>query len=155
MSGPTNSGNGALDYAGTGTITGGVLIAAGSTGMAQNFGSDSTQGSILYNFSSEQSGGTSVTLTDGNGNVLASFTPEKQFQSVVVSAPGVVSGGTYTLTVGGESVTIEMTGTTYSNASSGMNGGAGVGPGGGTAPGNRTAPGGGTLDGTSSATTAA
>jgi hypothetical protein len=63
-----------------------------------------------------------------------------------------VSGGTYTLTVGGESVTIEMTGTTYSNASSGMNGGAGVGPGGGTAPGNRTAPGGGTLDGTSSAT---
>ncbi|HPD88868.1 MAG TPA: carbohydrate-binding domain-containing protein [Oscillospiraceae bacterium] len=155
VSGPTNSGNGALDYAGTGTITGGVLIAAGSTGMAQNFGSDSTQGSILYNFSSEQSGGTSVTLTDGDGNVLASFTPEKQFQSVVVSAPGVVSGGTYTLTVGGESVTIEMTGTTYSNASSGMNGGAGVGPGGGTAPGNRTAPGGGTLDGTSSATTAA
>jgi len=155
VSGPTDSGNGALDYAGTGTITGGVLIAAGSTGMAQNFGSDSTQGSILYNFSSEQSGGTSVTLTDSSGNVLASFTPEKQFQSVVVSAPGIVSGGTYTLTVGGESVTIEMTDTIYSNASSSMNGGMGGGPGGGTTPGNKTAPGGGTLDGTSSATSTA
>ncbi len=140
VSGPTNSGNGALDYAGTGTITGGVLIAAGSTGMAQNFGSDSTQGTILYNFASEQSAGTSVTLTAGDGNVLASFTPAKQFQSVVVSAPGIVSGGTYTLTAGSESVTIEMTGTTYSNASSGMGGGFGGGaaPGSGGTPGENT-----------------
>ncbi len=156
VSGPTNSGNGALDYAGTGTITGGVLIAAGSTGMAQNFGSGSTQGSLLYNFTSEQSAGTAVTLADGDGNVLASFTPEKQFQSVVVSAPGIVSGGTYTLTVGSESVTIEMTDTIYSNASSGMGGGASGGPGGGgMTPGNQTAPGGETLDGTSSAMPAA
>ena len=36
------NGNGALDYDGTAAITGGTVIAAGSSGMAQNFGSSST-----------------------------------------------------------------------------------------------------------------
>lgn len=47
VSGPTSDGDGALDYAGTGTITGGALIAAGSTGMAQNKDEASTQPSML------------------------------------------------------------------------------------------------------------
>jgi len=140
---PTASDNGALDYGGTGTITGGVLIAAGSTGMAENFGSDSTQGSILYNLSSAQDAGTSITLTDSAGNVLVSYTPAKQFQSVVVSAPGVKSGSTYTLAVGSQNTTIEMTGIIYGSGSSGMGGNsAGVGkmPGnGGSLPSNNGA----------------
>ena len=37
VSGPTNNGNGAIDYENSGTITGGTVIAAGSSGMAQNF----------------------------------------------------------------------------------------------------------------------
>lgn len=32
----------ALDYDGAATVTGGTIVAAGYSGMAQNFGSDST-----------------------------------------------------------------------------------------------------------------
>lgn len=37
VSGPTNGGNGALDYGSTATIVGGTVIALGSVGMAENF----------------------------------------------------------------------------------------------------------------------
>ncbi len=36
--GPTSGDNGAVDYDGEATITGGIFVAAGSTQMAQNFG---------------------------------------------------------------------------------------------------------------------
>ncbi len=134
VSGPTDSGNGALDYNGSGVVTGGVIVAAGSAGMAENFDSDSTQGSILVNLSSVQPAGTTVTLTDSSGNVLASYTPVKQFQSVVVSAPGVADGGTYTLTVGSSSQTITMSSVIYGSGS-GMGGGMMGGSMGGGSPG--------------------
>lgn len=44
VSGPTSDGDSALDYDGAATITGGTIVASGYSGMAQNFGSDSTQG---------------------------------------------------------------------------------------------------------------
>ncbi|MGN1097119.1 MAG: carbohydrate-binding domain-containing protein, partial [Christensenellales bacterium] len=52
VEGPTNNGNGAFDYDGTATISGGVFVAIGSSGMAMNF-SSATQGSILLNISSQ------------------------------------------------------------------------------------------------------
>ncbi|MBQ7736489.1 MAG: carbohydrate-binding domain-containing protein [Oscillospiraceae bacterium] len=122
VDGPTNSANGAIDYNGAGVITGGVVVATGASGMAAGFGSDSTQGSIFYNLSSAQSG--TVTLKDESGSVLVSFTPTKSYQSVVVSAPGMTSGGTYTLTAGSFSETITLNGTVWSNGG-GMMGGMG------------------------------
>ena len=41
VNGPTNDGNGALDYDGTATISGGTFVAVGSSGMVQ--GSQITQ----------------------------------------------------------------------------------------------------------------
>ncbi|MCI2058056.1 MAG: carbohydrate-binding domain-containing protein [Oscillibacter sp.] len=120
VSGPTNSGNGALDYGSSASISGGILIAAGAVGMAQNFGSDSSQGSILCTLSSVQAAGTAVTLTDADGTVLASYAPAKEYQSVVISAPGVKAGGTYTLTAGSETQTIKMTDTIYGAGDQGM-----------------------------------
>ena len=128
VSGPTNSGNGAIDYENSGVITGGVLIAAGASGMAQNFGSSSTQGSILLTSQTAVSGGTEITLKDSKGNVIASFTPEKNFNSVVVSAPEIKQGGTYTLTAGSWSETVKMTSLVYG-------GGGQFGPGGQGGPG--------------------
>ena len=113
ISGPTSDGDGALDYAGTGTITGGTLIAAGSSGMAQSLSSD-TQGVMLLRLSPAQSGGAAVRVTDGSGAVLASFTPEKTYSSVVISAPGMESGGTYTVECGGEMRSVTLEGFTYS-----------------------------------------
>jgi hypothetical protein len=100
VSGPTNSGNGALD-ASQATISGGVLIAAGSSGMAVGFDTNSDQCSLMYTYQSTQSAGTLITLTDASGNVVVSFAPQKSYQNVVISSPEMVSGSTYTLYSGG------------------------------------------------------
>ncbi len=106
VSGSTGDGDSAIDCDGDAVITGGVVVAAGSSGMAQNFGTSSTQGSILVTFSTGST--EQVTLTDSDGTVLASYTPAKRYTCVVVSAPGVVQGGTYTVTAGSQSQTITM-----------------------------------------------
>ena len=127
VSGPTNAGNGAVDYEMEGVITGGTVIATGAAGMAQNFGQSSTQGTMLLSVSG--SAGEPITVTDENGTVLASYTAEKAFQTAVISAPGIAAGGTYTVTVGGEARTVQMTSTVYSEGGMGGMGGPG-GPGG-------------------------
>lgn len=120
INGPTSGGDGALDYQTSATITGGTVIAAGSSGMAENFGSNSTQGTILYNFSSSVSG--EVTLKDSDGNVIASYTPTKEYQSVVISSPEITNSGTYTISAGNESEEITMSGYVYGSGN-GMGGG--------------------------------
>ncbi len=125
VDGPTNSGNGALDYNGTATITGGTVIAIGASGMAENFGSTSTQGCILYNTSS-YTAGTQIELLDSDRNVLCSHTAAKSFNSLVVSSPSIVQGETYTLNIGINSAEITMTSLTYGSGS-GMGGFGGFG----------------------------
>ena len=78
VSGPTNDGNSALDYNGTGTVTGGIFIAAGSSGMAENFGDSSTQGVMMVTVDS-QAAGSAVSLSDSSGNELVSWTPDKEY----------------------------------------------------------------------------
>lgn len=107
VSGPTNGGNGALDYASDAVITGGIFIAAGSSQMAQNFGSASTQGAMMVSVGSQQAGST-VELTDSTGQPLLSWTAEKAFESVVISCPEIVQGAAYTLTVGDFATQISM-----------------------------------------------
>lgn len=132
--GPTNDGNGSLDYENNAVITGGTVIMAGSSGMAMNFGSQSTQGSILAS-TGNASAGTAVKLTDSSGNVIAEFTPTVSFRTVVISTPDITSDGTYTLTVGDSTQEITMSGYIYG---SGMGGGFGGGnrPGGNDQGGN-------------------
>lgn len=135
VTGPSDNGNGALDYNGDAQITGGTIVAVGMSGMAQNFGSSSTQGSILSNTATTTSG--EVILKDSNGNVLVSFTPTREYNSVVVSTPDVKKGSTYTLTTGDSSTTIEMSDIIYgeSTQSGAPNDGGQGGPnGGGQAP---------------------
>lgn len=124
VSGPTDNGNAALDYDGSGTITGGLVIAAGSGGMAQNFGSSSTQGSILLTYSAYSD--SEITLTDSEGSVLAKYTPEKSYNCVLVSCPALIQGGTYTVNAGGKTDTITLDTLIYGN-SFGMGGFGGMG----------------------------
>ena len=90
VSGPTDNGNGALDYDGGAKVNGGVLVAAGSVGMAMGFGTESTQYSFLCSLPATVEGGTELTVSDADGNILVRYTPAKAYQSVVVSAPGLV-----------------------------------------------------------------
>ena len=141
VSGPTDGGNGALDYNGTADVSGGTVLVAGSTGMAQGFSDTSTQYSLLYNLTSVCAAGTKVTLTDADGNVVASYTPDKEYQSVVISTPDLKSGATYTLTCGSQTADIQLTSVVTSNGNTGMGQGMGNrpqkgGPGGTGGPGS-------------------
>lgn len=134
--GPTSGGDGSLDYENNAVITGGTVIMAGSSGMAMNFGSESTQGSILAS-TGNASAGTTVKLTDSSGNVIAEFTPTVSFQTVVISTPDITSDGTYTLTVGDSTQEITMSGYIYGSGMGGGMGGQPGGMGGGFGGGNR------------------
>lgn len=117
VSGPTSDGDSALDYDGSATVTGGTVVAAGYSGMAQNFGTDSTQGSILLTCRSTST--ETIRVTDASGNVLAEFAPAKAYTCVVVSTPALTQGGTYTITMGGESTDVTLESLIYGSGSMG------------------------------------
>lgn len=131
VAGPSNGGNGALDYGIDAVVSGGIIVAAGQSNMAQNFGNDSTQGSILVNTQKQNAAGSDITLLDSEGNMLVAWTMEKSYNSVVVSCPEVTDGKSYTLITGDASTEITMDGLIYGV---GFSFGA---PGGFGAPGNR------------------
>ncbi len=131
ISGPTNNGNGALDYQGEATVTGGIFVAAGSSGMAQNFGPSSTQGAMLVSVRSYSENGT-IILTDSSGKNLISWTADKTFDCVVISCPEISKGKTYTVSVGESSQKVTMSELIYGQG--GMGGGPGPGMGGGKRP---------------------
>ena len=110
VTGPANLGNGALDYNGVFEISGGVLVAAGPSGMAQSVSDSSSQAAVYVQYSSSQPAGTRLTLTDAQGNVVATYAPGRQYDSVVISAPGIEVGGTYRLYTGGELAGDALTG---------------------------------------------
>lgn len=105
----------AIDYEYTAEISGGIIAATGYSQMAQNFGSDSTQGAILVNMESVCKSGSEVELTDSKGNELISFTAKKSFNSVLVSCPDITKGESYVLKAGSESFEVTMEDITYSN----------------------------------------
>ena len=109
----SDDGNGALDYNGTATITGGTLVAAGMSGMEQNFGSDSTQGTLMMNLTDNQSG--KITLEDANGNTLVSYTPMREYNSVVISCAELSDGSTYTIHTGENSREVTMEGLVHTD----------------------------------------
>ncbi len=101
---PTMGDTSPFDYDGTAAITGGTLIATGSSNMAEGFTS-AAQGVIAGRLS-EQSGGTSLSVTDGSGSEILSTTPENSYNYILISSPELTSGGTYNLTVGGNSQSV-------------------------------------------------
>lgn len=152
VSGPTSSGNGALDYDGVFEISGGTLLTAGSSGMAQAPSSGSTQYTIA-NTAGEQTAGTTVRLADSSGKTIVSFMPEKMFSHIVISSPDILKGGVYSLYAGStriETFTISdiVSGNTHSAGGmpgGGFKGGEGMPSGEGAFPGGGgTPPGGGT-----------
>ena len=103
INGPTEQMNGALDYNSVFNISGGLLIAAGSSGMAQAPGTGSSQYSVLAFFDTTLQGGTMVSLQSDSGEEIFTFVPEKDYQSIAFSSPKLTTGTTYNLYVGGSS----------------------------------------------------
>lgn len=123
ISGPSDSGNGALDYGEgcTDEISGGVLLAVGASGMAENMSSSSTQCTFMQNLDETASGGDTITITDASDNVLASYTPVRSYQNIIFSCPKLQVEETYTVTAGSQRVAVEQSDTVVGE-SSGMGG---------------------------------
>ncbi len=152
--GPSDNGNGAMDYGICAAITGGEIVAVGGSGMAQGFGDESTQCSTLVNFDEWIDAGETITLTNSDGKEVLSYKADKKFNSVVISTSDMKQGGIYTLTVGDQGSTFTLDDITYSEGSGGMqrpggnldNGGMQR-PGGNSDDGNMQRPGGNSDDG--------
>ncbi len=119
INGPSNGGNGALDIGtengGAGVIAGGTLIALGTSSMAENFDSTSTQCAFLVTMNSFGAGET-ITITDSQGNVLYTGVTVKSANSVVFSSADLVVGETYTVTIGSNSATVTQSSTVEGNS---------------------------------------
>jgi len=96
--GPTAGDTATLDYDTSAQITGGTFIGTGASGMAQTF-SSCAQGVIALQVGN-QAAGTDITVTDAAGNTLICYAPELSFQVLILSTPEMVSGETYTVSVG-------------------------------------------------------
>ena len=105
VTGPTQGDTSTLDYDTTATIMGGTFIGTGASGMAQTF-SSAKQGVIAVKAGSLEAG-TVITVTDADGNVLLEHTPELSFDVVIFSSPDLVSGETYTLSIGETDTQVE------------------------------------------------
>jgi hypothetical protein len=95
VNGTTSGGNGSLDYGSSFDLSGGTLIATGTSDMAQN-ASTSTQTSVGITYDTEQEANTLVSLVDGDGNTVFSFSPTKTYSHIVISTADLATGD-YTL----------------------------------------------------------
>lgn len=113
MNGPTGAGNGALDVNGTFLVSGGTLLAAGSSGMAV----------------APEPAGTVVRIVSADGTEVVSFSASESFSSVVKSSAQMTSGATYTVSPG-DIVVGTFTAGDAPTGGMGMGGGMGGRPGG-------------------------
>lgn len=102
--GPTREDNSAIDYDGTFKISGGVLVAAGSAGMAQAPSTTSTQRSVKITYASNKAAATlaHIQKTTGGTDILT-FSPAKTYRSLVFSAPTLTASTSFDLYTGGSS----------------------------------------------------
>lgn len=96
INGPTNNSNGAFDYDNEFVMTGGTLIAAGSSGMAQTISSSSSVYSVSVGFSQSISN-MAVRVIDSSGNDIISFLPSKAISNIVIASPLIKQNGSYTV----------------------------------------------------------
>ncbi|MDO5382567.1 MAG: carbohydrate-binding domain-containing protein [Eubacteriales bacterium] len=123
--GSVSNDNTALDFDSSCTINGGTLMAFGSIGMLETPTSVSNGCCIVSTFSTTSSG-SEYTLKDSSGNVILSYTPDKNYSAAIVYSDKIVSGNTYTVTAGSNSLSV-----TASSGVTGNNGGMGQMPNGG------------------------
>lgn len=104
VAGPTSGDTAVLDYDTSAAIAGGTFLGTGAAGMAQTFRS-AEQGVVTERVSGEA--GEEIVLADAGGTALLTLSPALDFQFIVLSSPDLVSGETYTLTVGGTSTEVQ------------------------------------------------
>ena len=101
LNGPKTGGNGIIDHDGSCSITGGLLIGAGTSDMLEMPGSASTRKTVAITFSGTQKAGTLVYITDSSSNVIAAMSPEVDFSCILLSSASLTENETYKIYLGG------------------------------------------------------
>ena len=99
--GPTGGGNGVLDYGGTFVLNGGMLLATGSSDMAQTPANTSGQYSLAAVLTSRAQAGSKLEIVV-NGEIVISEEVPKQFNYVVASTKDFGKDVPVSVTVNGE-----------------------------------------------------
>lgn len=107
--GPTKQDNGSLDSETGVLITGGNLIAIGPTGMVETPVKNSTQCYISINLPSSQSADTPIKVYDEDENELLNITPQKKYQSVILSLCEFNLNDTYIVEIGSQTYEAKLT----------------------------------------------
>ena len=99
--GPTSNADAAFDYDGAATMTGGTLIALGSSQMAQQPGSSSTQCSVLVKFSNNVAAGSEIKLETSSGALIIGIATLKSARCLAFCSPLLQKGTTYKVSANG------------------------------------------------------
>ncbi len=111
VEGPTDNGNGSLDYGNSYKMNGGTLTATGSSGMLQSISEESKSYAVTVLFTDNVAVGTTISLRKSNGKEIASITTTKVTETFQFAGKGLKKGGTYTLYCDDEEIcTITLTG---------------------------------------------
>ncbi len=144
--GPTNTGNGALDYLKSYAVSGGTLIALGSRGMAQAPGTLSQPCLSIY---ADVSANSVIEVRGEDGGVILGTTTPKNCQSLIFTCEQFKSGSKYGIYANGTLLS-EVTATDGISGdgatAEGMGGGFGHGGGGRFDPDNSNSRPGGNFD---------
>lgn len=92
--GPTDNGNGAIDYEKSFAVSGGEMIALGSSGMAQAPGTLSQPCLSIY---ADVSADSKIEVRDSSGNVVMSTTTPKKCSSLIFTSDKFTSGESYSI----------------------------------------------------------
>jgi len=137
---PSSGSNCAIDYAsengGELVVTGGEIIACGSSSMAEGFSESSTQCSVLYNAESTYEADTLISIVDTDGNVIMSYEAPAGFNSLYLSSPEFEEGNTYVIRLNDDTKEIAFDSVTMTSGSGGMGGMGGMRGGMGSLSGN-------------------
>ncbi|MBP3315448.1 MAG: carbohydrate-binding domain-containing protein [Clostridia bacterium] len=98
-------GHAAFDYNVSGTISGGMFVAAGSSKLP-SLPTSEGQGVLSIN-AGTQAAGTEITVTDADGKTVIYEKIALDFEVVVVSSPEIVKGQTYDVKIGNQSGSFE------------------------------------------------
>ena len=134
--GPSGNGNGTFDYGSSFAVTGGKLVAIGSSGMATSPTSN-TMNNIVWNGFS-MTAGDALTVTAADGTVIAELSALRSASWMYITCPALVTGEDVTVSCGSESKTFTIKeGGNAEGSTGGMFGGFGGGTGMGGGNGGR------------------
>lgn len=100
VNGPTDNDDGPLDYEYSFTVSGGTIIAVGSSGMAQSVSARGDIGVIAASVGNLGADNL-IGIIDADGNAVITFRPEKSYSCIVYASGEITSGSAYTVCSGG------------------------------------------------------